>query len=278
MDEKKLEEMLRILEEQGCSPKICDTPVPYFSNGVPAGFPDNPGDYDGEYEMIPRAMLKDCDFIVAVHGDSMIDVGINDGDDVIVKKMGSYSDGDIVVACLDGKTTLKTIIREPDETWLVPANEKYEAFPLSNYSSVYILGKVTRISRHEPKASFAEVQKRIKQAKEKMRKVVDDETVVMSIEAILPKINTNRKWFAIYRVLADANYLPKRNYEAFRTKINELFPANNFTINPSDLSKLDIDSFAKPIDLWNEFRAPVSGKRFRDYLALGLAFRNMIYG
>ena len=102
MNEIDIERLLAVMQAE-----VCDMRVPYFRNGVPAGYPTAPGDYDGDYEMVPKALLKVCDFIVSVTGDSMRDADIHDGDDVIVKRCGDYDDGDIVVACLDGETTLE---------------------------------------------------------------------------------------------------------------------------------------------------------------------------
>ena len=43
-----------------------------------------------------------------VSGDSMVDLGIYDGDQVIIKKTNTARNGDIVIAYIDGGYTLKT--------------------------------------------------------------------------------------------------------------------------------------------------------------------------
>ena len=48
-------------------------------------------------------------FILKTHGDSMIDVGIEEGDLVVVKKQNFATEGDVVVALVENETTLKTL-------------------------------------------------------------------------------------------------------------------------------------------------------------------------
>ncbi|MBR1644337.1 MAG: hypothetical protein IJ684_03075 [Bacteroidales bacterium] len=268
MEEKELKIMMDALEREGWSPMACDSPVPYFLNGVPAGYPESPGDYDGEYVMIPRELLKQCDFVVTVHGDSMKDAGIRSGDDVMVKHCDDFSDGDIVVAWLDGETTLKAFCRDEDgEAWLVPANDAYEPLRLSDYTTVYVLGRVTSVRRAAPRASYAMLQRRVEDTRRRHRQVTD-ELVRQAVIQVLGDIKVGRMWFAVYRVLVEVGYLPARRYDLLKERMDELFPDNAFAINPRDLSRMDVGSFSKPFRQWDELDAPVAGRRFRDYRQL----------
>lgn len=267
MNEKELKEILKRLEDAGWEPMLCDTPVPYFRNGVPAGFPQNPGDYDGEYEMVPKSLLKLCDFIVSVKGDSMCEADINSGDDVIVKKSEDYEDGDIVVAYMDGETTLKSICHDEDEVWLVPANEAYPPFRLSEYQNVYILGKVTSVRKRPVRMSYSNMQRRLSKVRRKPVEITDAR-VYSALTQVLPDIKVGRMWFCVYHVLVTVGYLRRGDYEGLKTRIDELIPDNDFKINPHDISRMDVSSFAKRISLWDENDAPVSGKRFKEYKAL----------
>ena len=67
-------------------------------------------------------------FLFTVSGDSMIDLGIFDGDQVIIKKTNTAKNGDIVIAYIDGGFTLKTYRNKNGEIWLEPANSKYPNF------------------------------------------------------------------------------------------------------------------------------------------------------
>lgn len=67
-------------------------------------------------------------FIVTAQGDSMINIGINDGDLVLVEAANTADDGTVVVALLDDEATLKRIYRdrENQKILLVPENDDYE--------------------------------------------------------------------------------------------------------------------------------------------------------
>ena len=66
-------------------------------------------------------------YALEVHGDSMIDVGINDGDVVVIREMDAANDGDIVVALVDGQeATLKRLRRRGGSIALEAANPAYE--------------------------------------------------------------------------------------------------------------------------------------------------------
>lgn len=69
-----------------------------------------------EFIALPVALFGKGDFfILRTHGDSMVDVGIEDGDMVVVKKQDHAKAGDIVVALVGNETTLKTYYPEPQK-------------------------------------------------------------------------------------------------------------------------------------------------------------------
>ncbi|MBP2027051.1 repressor LexA [Acetoanaerobium pronyense] len=84
-------------------------------------------------------------FILKVKGDSMIDAGIFDGDLIVVEQTSSASNGDIVVALINGEeATVKKFFRENNKVRLQPENKDYDPiFP----SDVSILGIVKTLIR-----------------------------------------------------------------------------------------------------------------------------------
>ena len=94
---------------------------------------------------IPIALFGDSSsFLLTVHGESMIDAGILDGDVLLVKEQQSADDGDIVVALLNDEATVKTYYREKDCIRLQPQNEAME--PIYTRDA-QILGIVTGLFR-----------------------------------------------------------------------------------------------------------------------------------
>jgi repressor LexA len=98
-----------------------------------------------EYVELPEiAGGEDGDFILAVKGDSMRDVGIFAGDHVIVQSREVASDGEIVVALVGEEATVKRFFREDDHVRLQPENSAYE--PIRS-RDVQVLGRVVGVCR-----------------------------------------------------------------------------------------------------------------------------------
>ena len=83
-------------------------------------------------------------FMLEVHGDSMVDAAICDGDFVVVRRQQEAENGDIVAALLDDGATVKTFRREEDHVWLIPHNPAYS--PIDGTHAV-IMGKVVTVLR-----------------------------------------------------------------------------------------------------------------------------------
>ncbi len=90
---------------------------------------------------------KRC-YVLQVRGDSMIDEGIFDGDNVVIQHQDTANNGDIVVALLDnGFATLKKFYREENgKIRLQPANQNMDPI-IVKASEVQVQGKVTGIIR-----------------------------------------------------------------------------------------------------------------------------------
>lgn len=83
-------------------------------------------------------------FMLKVSGQSMIDADIHDGDFIIVKQQNTAENGDIVVAIIDGYSTVKTFYKERNTIRLQPQNQAFEPI----YSrDVQILGVVIGLIR-----------------------------------------------------------------------------------------------------------------------------------
>ena len=103
-----------------------------------------------DHVSVPEPLGRGADFLLTVHGDSMIEAGILDGDIVVVRKQDDARGGEIVVALVGDdesadEATVKTFHRERDgRIRLQPENAALE--PLYP-EHVEILGKVTGVFR-----------------------------------------------------------------------------------------------------------------------------------
>lgn len=97
---------------------------------------------------IPSDLLgtKDDVFMMVVEGDSMKDAGILDRDYVFVRRQNFASNGDIVVALINGEeTTIKRYFRELKQIRLQPENPAYD--PIIGTDNIQIAGVVVGVFR-----------------------------------------------------------------------------------------------------------------------------------
>ena len=92
------------------------------------------------YFPIPAEFMPNAEsFMLRVKGESMINAGIFDGDNVLVKRQSTASNGDIVVALVDDSATVKTFYKEDGYYRLQPENDSMDPIIVKECS---ILGKV----------------------------------------------------------------------------------------------------------------------------------------
>jgi DNA polymerase V len=85
-------------------------------------------------------------FYVRAQGDSMVDVGILSGDVLVVDRSITARHEDIVIACLHGELTVKTLELKPD-VLLRPKNKAYKAIHINEESGLEIFGVVISVIR-----------------------------------------------------------------------------------------------------------------------------------
>jgi repressor LexA len=89
-------------------------------------------------------------FALEVQGDSMIDADIQDGDYVIVRQQRLAESGEIVVAMLEGETTVKRLRIAGDAIELRPENQSLSPIPIGPDDDLQVLGKVVAVHRRDP--------------------------------------------------------------------------------------------------------------------------------
>lgn len=100
---------------------------------------------EGYFPIPAEFMPNEQSFMLKVKGESMINVGIFDGDQVLVKKQSTAEDGDIVVALIDDGATVKTFYKEKGYYRLQPENDTMD--PILVHEDLQILGKVFGVFR-----------------------------------------------------------------------------------------------------------------------------------
>jgi repressor LexA len=147
---------LRMLEEQGYilkepSGKIAPTAklagAVRILGSVQAGLPVDAQQLEGEPVELDQFLAPhpESTFMLQVHGDSMIDAGIHEGDFVLVETHAEAHTHDIVVANVDGEWTLKYFTRDANGPLLLAANRSY--LPIRAKHSLHVAGVVRAVVR-----------------------------------------------------------------------------------------------------------------------------------
>ena len=272
MNEQQLKEIFELLEKSGFNPMLCDTPVPYFENGVKAGIPADPGDIvKGDYVMLPRKLVGWRPvFVVNVKGDSMRDAGFSAGDRLQVQVVEEVDDGDIVVASIDGDFTVKAFCTdEQGQRWLVPCNDEYDAILLTEEMNVSIIGKVVGHTKEMPRATYRNCIKAIKRTQRggNSKTVISRQRIEETIRVVAQHVENKRQWYAVYRAMLDRNAIGD-DYYGFVELVTGLVPEHGHQPVVAELRRIAVQSFRKPVALWNRDDAPVAGQRYDDYLRI----------
>ena len=121
-------------------------PVPYILSRVSAGFPSPADDYIENNLSLSELLIKNhlSTFLMKATGDSMIDVGISDGDILIVDRSIEAKNRDIVIAVFEGNLTVKRLLIKPTgEVILKSENTLYQNILIPEGSDLEIWGVVT---------------------------------------------------------------------------------------------------------------------------------------
>lgn len=108
--------------------------------GKPVEAPEN---IEG-YVYIEQKNAQDY-FALRVSGDSMINAGIVPGSLLIVRKQNAALSGDIIVASVDGESTVKRYKENAGAVFLIPENSAYSPILITEKTALYIFGKVVEV-------------------------------------------------------------------------------------------------------------------------------------
>ena len=124
---------------------VVDVPV---VGRVAAGMPITAEENIESTFPVPKQYATDNCYMLRVRGESMINVGIMDGDLILVQSQNTADNGDIVVATVDGfeyEATVKTFYKEKDHIRLQPENDTMSPILVKDCA---IQGKVKGVFRY----------------------------------------------------------------------------------------------------------------------------------
>ena len=118
--------------------------LPFYIHKVGAGFPSPATDYIEDDVDLNSHLIKNAPatFIIRVQGKSMNNVGIHDGDLLIVDRSINPKNSSTVIANVNEELVVKTFIKEKNTNYLASGPNKIE---LSENPNVIIWGVVTYV-------------------------------------------------------------------------------------------------------------------------------------
>lgn len=117
---------------------------PLYRSHISAGFPSPADDYiEASLDLNEHLISEDdATFFVRVAGGSMRDAGIHDGDLLVVDRAEEPTDGDVVIAALDGELTVKRYCCRDGTPQLVPEAEGHDPISIEPGQELRVWGVV----------------------------------------------------------------------------------------------------------------------------------------
>ena len=123
-------------------------PIPYLLSRISAGFPSPADDYIENSLSLSELLIRNhlSTFLMKTSGDSMTDVGINDGDILVVDRSIEAKNRDIVIAILEGNLTVKRLLFKTNGLVVLKSeNTAYKDIKIPELADLEIWGVVTSV-------------------------------------------------------------------------------------------------------------------------------------
>jgi DNA polymerase V len=121
--------------------------LPYFEDGIKAGFPSPAADFEGTQISLDKVLVKNFEatFYAKADGTSMIGAGIDNGDIMVIDRSIEPKHGKIAVCLIDGDFTVKRIKVEKDAVYLMPENIAFQPIKIEEDNKLIVWGIVTYV-------------------------------------------------------------------------------------------------------------------------------------
>jgi hypothetical protein len=132
------------------------------------------------------------------------------------------------------------------------------------------MGIVTEIVKSAPRIKYRSCMNLINSVKKKHAesREISPLRISQAIREIAPMIEVARQWYAVYRIMVDYSIVKEDDFDGFIDMIKTEMPNHEHLPTRVELQRLVVQSFAKPVVLWNEEDAPVQGSRYNSYKAI----------
>ena len=122
--------------------------LPFHVNKVGAGFPSPATDYVEDDIDLNAHLIKNIPstFLIRVQGKSMSNIGIRDGDLLVVDKSLNPKNFSTVIVNVNEELVVKNFIKEKDQSFLTSGSKKFkDKINLTENPEIFIWGVVTHV-------------------------------------------------------------------------------------------------------------------------------------
>ena len=98
------------------------------------------------------------------------------------------------------------------------------------------------------------------------RKAAASENLNAALEEMKELIENKRQWFSVIKVLMWRGYVCDGDFAGAVALIQEVIP--DLMLDAKDMSRLNVQSFSKPLERWDVSDAPVQGNVFMQYKSI----------
>lgn len=121
--------------------------LPFAESYVVAGFPSPAEDFKEGSIDLNKVLIKNpaATYYAKVNGVSMTEMGIDEGDLLIIDKSLEATDGAIAICVLDGEFTVKMLKIQDDKITLVPGNPKFKPIEIQPETDFMVWGIVVHV-------------------------------------------------------------------------------------------------------------------------------------
>ncbi len=121
--------------------------LPFVKDGINAGFPSPANDFAEDFVDLNKELIKNPNstFLARVRGKSMVGMGLDNGDVIIIDKSLEPAHRKVVICVVNGEFTIKRVKKDSDFYWLVPYNSEFNPIKVTPENDFIIWGVVTYI-------------------------------------------------------------------------------------------------------------------------------------
>ena len=130
--------------------------------------------------------------------------------------------------------------------------------------------------KQQPRMEMRMAQKTISRTKLSRGEPLTADKVARALNGIGGYVMLKRHWIGVYRVLKDAGDAMVSSYETFCDGVARILPHHPNLPSVRELQRMDVQSFSKPVRLWDRDNAPVDGKRFDEYVSIAQRFKRLL--